>query len=134
MSSDKKNPEPKTKILLIDDDLVDQKVFVRTLEESSLDYELQILDEPESILTADSVEHYSSFDVVFLDYNFPSGVSSSLVHLLKKHWNFKKPIVLITGSKSEILKDNVEAYENVFYKHKCEESYKSLTSLITSLV
>ena len=123
----------KINILLIEDDLVDQKIFARVLLESTLRYNLQIMDEADGMLSEGGVKNLASFDIIYLDYKFPTGVSSTMVHLLKKHWEFKTPVVLLTGTDSEILKSNIESYDNVYYRMKCEETYREIPSFISKL-
>jgi|GEM_PF-2936271 len=123
-------PEQKIKVLLIEDETLDQKMVERALSRSSVNFDLTILAEPEHFFSKGKFSGTIPHDVIILDYNFPQSVSSNLLHLLKKFWCTDIPIIVLTGTDSQTLKSNVEAYNNVFYKLKEERTYETLATFI----
>lgn len=75
------NPDRTYRILLIDDDELDRKIFKRSLGHSNLNHDLH-----ETITEADAIAALKkeSFDCIFLDYRIPGTDGLELLRAIKK--------------------------------------------------
>ncbi len=85
----------KYKILLVEDDQLDQKAFERVVDEKQLPYDYTIAD---SVTKAKDVLQRESFDVIISDYALGDGTGFDLLALVKDI-----PFVLVTGTGDEEL-------------------------------
>jgi CheY-like chemotaxis protein len=81
------------KILIIEDDLIDQMAFVRMLEKQKLEYQYSIA---KSIQEAKTELTQNSFDLVISDHNLADGTTFDLLDDLKN-----TPFILITGNEDQ---------------------------------
>ena len=70
-------------ILLIEDDLVDQKAFERMVSSNNLPYNYQIVD---SVAKTKQVLKNNKYDIIVSDYMLPDG--KSFENLLKSAFSF----------------------------------------------
>ena len=89
----------KIKILLVEDDEIDVRAFVRTLKKSSIDFEL------ESCIYADEAlkllkNKADVFDCIFVDYQLPGMDGLSLLKEIKLH-GYNKPVLVMTSQGDE---------------------------------
>lgn len=112
------------KLLLIEDDQVDQMIFERNIKKCSIDCEVSVST---SIKSALLKIQENAYDMVFCDFNLPDG--SALDFLSQKPTEFSKPIIVLTsqgdirkateslkkGAYDFVTKDNVstEAIERI---------------------
>lgn len=80
------------KILLIEDDLVDQKIFSRYVEVIEETVDIVIC---KTISESKTIVQSQSFDVIFCDYNLPDG--SALNFLQNGLVSKGTPIIIVTG-------------------------------------
>ena len=83
----------KYKILLIEDDKLDQKAFERLVENEKLPYDYMIAG---SISEAQSILGSERFDVVVSDYSLGDGTAFDVLDLVKN-----TPFILVTGTGNE---------------------------------
>ncbi len=121
-------------ILIIEDDFIDKEIICRSLNTINLKYKVSHFDSIKLAESYDWIRGSTKFDLIFLDYNFPTGVSSNFLHIQKTILNTKIPIIILTGNESEILKKNFSKYENVVYLIKTEDNYNKIPSLVTELL
>lgn len=121
-------------ILVIEDNSMDQEMIKRILDACDLQYKLTIVGDSQLIPLESDRKQVETYDLIILDYNFPEGVSSNLLHLLKTDWNIACPIIVFTGLQYDILKKNVESYNKVFYRHKDDSPMEKLPSFINELL
>ena len=79
----------KYKVLLVENDKLDQKAFQRLVKNKELPYDCTIagsVSEAQSILRADR------FDIVITDYSLGDGTAFDILDLLKD-----TPVILVTG-------------------------------------
>lgn len=81
------------KILIIEDDLIDQMAIVRMLKQQNLDYQYSIA---KSIQVAKMELAQTSFDLVITDHNLADGTTFDLVDDLKN-----TSFILITGNEDQ---------------------------------
>jgi len=81
------------KILLIEDDMIDQKAFQWLIEEENLPYDCTVA---RSILEARSALSCERFDVIVTDYLFADGTAFDIFDLIKD-----TPIIVTTGAGDE---------------------------------
>lgn len=81
------------KILLVEDDIIDQMAFKKMVRQSQLDYEYMIAGSAEEAAAA--VES-NSFDLVITDYMLGDGTSFDVMKLLKEI-----PVIITTGAGNE---------------------------------
>ena len=82
-----------TRVLLIEDDLVDQMAFKRVIKERSLPFDYQIaasLDEARRLIDTEQ------FDIILCDYLLGDGIGTEMLG-----WQLDAPVILLTGSGSE---------------------------------
>ena len=135
------------KILLIEDDKVDQMAFLRIKDEQNLPYDYTII---QSVTEFQNLTDLSQFDIVITDYNITDGTAFDIIGSLHNI-----PSILITGSGDEeiavkamkmgaydyLVKDQYSNYikmlpvtiENVLKRQKAKETYRLLSHAITSI-
>lgn len=89
----------KQKILIIEDDLIDQMTFTRMFDCSELDVEYIVVS---SIQEAQSEFVKQPFDLVISDYNLADGTPLDLIEHLPKI-----PFILISGNEDETIINNL---------------------------
>jgi len=87
------------KILVVEDDKVDQKVIKRALSDSGFRHEIVIVDDHESGREAAIGQEY---DFIFLDHNLPGGTGLELLKEIKNSGNTSS-IIIVTSSGDESL-------------------------------
>ncbi len=83
----------KTRILLIEDDRVDQMAFKRLIKEKSLSYDYSIAG---SVAEAKSVLERDKFDIVVADYLLGDGTAFDVFNFI-----VDTPVILVTGAGDE---------------------------------
>lgn len=83
----------KHKLLLIEDDIVDQMAFERYVKKEGLPYEYSIAG---SVLEAKEILASASFDIIVTDFNLGDGNAFDLLEL-----NIDCPVVMVTGEGDE---------------------------------
>ncbi len=81
------------KILLIEDDKLDQKAFMRMVEDNELSYDCTVVG---SVSEARSILGSERFDVVIADYLLGDGTAFDIFALVKN-----TPIIFVTGAGDE---------------------------------
>jgi PAS domain S-box-containing protein len=81
------------KILLVEDDYIDQMVFKRLVESEKLNYEYMISD---SVQDSREILQKNTFDVVVVDYDLGDGTAFDLITLV-----YDAPIIFTTGAGDE---------------------------------
>ena len=81
------------KILLIEDDMIDQKAFEWLIKEENLPYDCTVA---RSVLEARSILDSERFDVIVTDYLFQDGTAFDIFDLIKD-----TPIIVTTGAGDE---------------------------------
>ncbi len=89
------------KILIIEDDLIDQMAFVRMLEKQNLEYQYSIA---KSIHESKKKLSTESFDLVISDHNLADGTTFDLLDDLKN-----TPFILITGNEDKSTINTLES-------------------------
>ena len=90
------------KILLVEDDKVDQKAFMRLVDDHRLPYDYRIAG---SISEARDALDCEGFDVIITDYSLGGGTASDILASVKN-----TPVIVITGTEGSVidaLKDRV---------------------------
>ena len=82
-------------ILLIEDDKVDQKAFVRLIEDLDLPYAFTIAA---SISEARSILGREVFDLIITDYSLGDGTSLDILDFVNN-----TPIIIITGTEGVVI-------------------------------
>ncbi len=77
------------KILLVEDELLYRKAFIRFVEEEELQYDYT---EAKSVSEARSILSSEKFDILFVDYSLGDGTAFDILDLVKD-----TPIIFITG-------------------------------------
>lgn len=86
---------PSTKVLLVEDDLIDQRAFIRHVQQSHLPYDYQIansLTEAKAILTREC------FDIAILDFHLGDGTALELIEQVRER---DLPFIIATGGSDE---------------------------------
>lgn len=104
---------PKAKLLVVDDNLVNLKVFVSLLKHTRVD--IDVADSGQASLNLAAAKHY---DIIFLDHMMPEMDGVETLHRLKqleKSQNSNTPVVAltanaITGAKEMYLKEGFDAF------------------------
>lgn len=112
------------KILLVEDDCVDQIVFKRLIKDEKLNYEYCISD---SVLTAKETLLYHKFDVVILDYDLGDGTAFDLMNIIKE-----TPIIFTTGAGDE--ETAVKAMRSGVYDYLIKDVDKNYIKLLPSII
>ncbi|MGB7605901.1 MAG: diguanylate cyclase [Lutisporaceae bacterium] len=81
------------KILLVEDDIIDQMAFKKMVRQGQLDYEYMIVGSAEEAAAAVKSD---SFDLVITDYMLGDGTSFDVMKLLKE-----TPVIITTGAGNE---------------------------------
>ena len=81
------------KLLLIDDDINDQKAFIKMVEEKKLRYDYKIVD---SFAKAKKAFKQNVFDVVITDYLLEDGTALDIIEGLRE-----TPVIITTGAGNE---------------------------------
>ncbi len=90
------------KILLVEDDKVDQKAFMRLVKDRRLPYNYKIAG---SVSEAEDILGSEGFDVIITDYSLGCGTASDILASIKN-----TPVIIITGTEGSVinaLKDRV---------------------------
>jgi len=85
--------ESKIKLLMVEDDKVDQMAFKRLVKHENLPYIFTIAG---SVSEAKSIMDSDSFDIVITDYNLGDGIAFDVLKLIKD-----VPVIVITGAGDE---------------------------------
>lgn len=85
------------KLLVIEDDLVDQRVIKRAFSQSFLSVDLVFV----TSLYLLPMESIHDFDLVLTDYNLPGKNGVEIITYLKEECAVKAPVVVMTGGASE---------------------------------
>lgn len=83
------------KILLIEDDLLDQKAILRCVNSKSLPYEITIANSVKKGIKY--LSEGDDFDLILLDYKLPDGTGIDII----KELDIYPPIIFITGKGNE---------------------------------
>lgn len=89
------------KILIIEDDLIDQMAFVRMIKKQNLDLEYAVA---KSIQEAKTILSHEIYDLVISDHNLADGTTFDLLEDLKS-----TPFILITGNEDQSTIKSVES-------------------------
>ncbi|MEM6966309.1 MAG: response regulator [Bacteroidota bacterium] len=81
------------KILIIEDDLIDQMSFARMFEKQKMDCTISIAS---SVKDAKDKLTQTEFDLIISDHNLPDGTTFDLIPFLRH-----TPLILITGNESK---------------------------------
>jgi len=87
--------DTKYKILLVEDDKLDQMAFTRMLEAQELPYDCKIAS---SASQAREIIESEKFDIIVSDYELGDGTGLEILELVKG-----TPFVLVTGAGNEEL-------------------------------
>ena len=134
------------KILLIEDDKLDQMAFVRMVEEKGFSYDCTVAG---SVSEAKDILSTRRFDIVIADYSLGDGTAFDILDLVKN-----TPIIFVTGAGNEeiaaeawmagaydyLIKDNERNYlktvsitiENAIKHKRTEERLRLLSHAIVS--
>jgi len=134
------------KILLIEDDKLDQMAFMREVKDKNLPYDYTVVG---SVSEAKSILNSESFDLILADYMLGDGTAFDIIDLVKN-----MPIIIVTGAGDEeiavkawrkgafdyLIKDLQRNYlkilpiavENTIKYKKTEEKLRLLSQAITS--
>ncbi|MCT8977394.1 ATP-binding protein [Clostridium sp. CX1] len=112
------------KILLVEDDYVDQIVFKRLIKNEKLNYEYCISD---SVLSAKEALLYNKFDVVILDYDLGDGTAFDLMNIIGD-----TPIIFTTGAGDE--ETAVKAMRSGVYDYLIKDIDKNYIKLLPSII
>ena len=126
------------RILLVEDNKIDQQSFERFVEKNQLPYDIEIAD---SIAECKRILNSESFDIILQDFNLKDGTALDILQL-----DIDEPVVIITGAGDEetavksmknnaydyIIKDTGGNYlkvlpstiENVIKRRRTEEQLK----------
>ncbi len=136
----------KLKILMVEDDKLDQKAFERAVKDENLPYDYKIAG---SVSEAKSILASAQFDAVISDYSLGDGTAFDVLALVKD-----SPVIIVTGAGDEelavkvwragaydyLVKDLDRHYlkalpvtvENVIRHRKTEEKVQLLSGAIMS--
>lgn len=126
------------KILLVEDDKVDQKAFMRLVSDQQLPYDYTIAD---SISEAGDILDREGFDIIITDYSLGCGTAFDILASVKN-----TPVIVITGTEESainalkervyemLVKDMERSYLKVLpdtiekaVRHKQKENVKKTT-------
>jgi len=135
------------KVLLIEDDKIDQDAFTRLVEEENLPYDYKTAS---SISEGQKVLACEQFDIVISDYNLGDGTGFDVLNFVKD-----TPVIIVTGTGGEeiavkawkagasdyLIKDHERNYlkllpvsvENVVKRREAEEKLKTYDRLKNEL-
>ena len=83
----------KYRVLLVEDDKLDQIAFKRLLEQEALPYDCKMA---ECVSAARDILATEKFDIVITDYNLPDGTGLEVLDMVTD-----APVILITGTGDE---------------------------------
>ena len=81
------------KVLLVEDDLIDQKAFTRLIEEKKISYDYVVAG---SVKEAKKLSEKKKFDVIVVDFNLGDGTAFDVFNFIKD-----TPMIVATGSGNE---------------------------------
>jgi len=87
--NDKVMEDTRNKILLIEDNKIDQMVFERFVKDEKLPYDCTVAA---SVSQAQSISACEQFDVIVSDYSLGDGTALDILDLVKG-----VPIIVVTG-------------------------------------
>ena len=110
----------KYKVLLLEDDKIDQMAFKRLVQDKGLPYDYTIVA---SVAEARSILASERFDIVIADYRLGDGTAFDILHLVKN-----TPVIFVTGAGNEeiateawkagaydyLIKDHTRSYLKAF--------------------
>ncbi len=96
-----------TRILMVEDNLIDQMIFQQFVQESGLPYQCTIVD---SVASTEQVLNSQVFDIVLVDYLLGDGNAFDIIHRIKNI-----PIIVITGAGDEEIA--IKAMKNGAYDY-----------------
>ncbi len=130
------------KILLVEDDKVDQKAFMRLVQEQGLPYDYIVAG---SISEAGDILGGEAFDVIITDYSLGCGTALDILAFVKN-----TPVIVITGTEGSainalkervyemLVKDMERSYLKVLpdtieeaVRHRRKENIKQTTIALT---
>ncbi len=136
----------KCKLLLVEDDFIDQLAFKRIVDQQMIDYEYVIAD---SVSSAKNIFQNHKFDIVITDYQLGDGTAFDIFKFVEK-----TPVIFTTGAGNEeiaikamkagaydyLIKDKERNYlkilpltvENTIKYHSAEIQSQMLSQAITS--
>ncbi len=85
--------EKKYRVLLVEDNKLDQKAFKRFADKNKLPYDLEIAD---SIAECKRILESNSFDIILQDFELKDGTALDILQL-----DIEEPVVIITGAGNE---------------------------------
>jgi PAS domain S-box-containing protein len=88
-----KNPDSRHKVLLIEDNELDQMAFKRFVEQEDLPYDYAVAG---SVAEGKELLSSRQFDVVLCDYSLGDGTALDILDIVKR-----TPVILITGAGAE---------------------------------
>ena len=103
------------KILLIEDDKLDQKAFMRMVREKKLAYDCTVAG---SVSEAESILASERFDIIISDYSLGDGTALSVLDLVKN-----TPVILVTGAGDEEVA--VKAWKAGAYDYLTKDSERN---------
>jgi PAS domain S-box-containing protein len=109
------------KILLVEDDKLDQVAFVRVIEDQDLPYDCELAD---SVTQAKELIDEKQFDVVVSDYALGDGTALDILESVES-----APVILVTGVGDEELA--VTAWRSGAYDYVIKDSGRSYLKTIT---
>jgi len=134
------------KILLIEDDQLDQKAFMRMVESKELPFDCTLAD---SIAKARKILSSQQFDIIIADYLLGDGTAMDILNTIKNI-----PVIIVTGAGDEevavqawkagaydyLIKDHERNYlktalitvDNAISRKKAEDKLRLLSHAITN--
>jgi diguanylate cyclase (GGDEF)-like protein len=122
---------PMTRLLVIDDDVLDRKAVARALKGLGDDYEM--LEAPDG-RTGLALALEQSFDCILIDYNLPDMNGLQLLDQLRAQQIQAAPVVMLTGVGNEFVA--VEAMKRGAYDYlpKTELGPETLYRVVTNAI
>jgi PAS domain S-box-containing protein len=103
------------KILLIEDDKLDQRAFMRMVKEKKLSYDCTVAG---SVSEAKSILVSGQFDIIISDYSLGDGTAFNILDLVKN-----TPVILVTGAGDEEVA--VKAWKTGAYDYLTKDSERN---------
>jgi DNA-binding response OmpR family regulator len=117
------------KILFVDDDDFIRKIYGDRFAASGIDATLA-----DSVQKAEEILREQNFDLVCVDYLFPTETGLDLVKWIRDDKNLKTPIVIFTASGQEADKEQFEKFGMIEYVKKDQVNPSDLVALIKSSI
>ena len=114
----------KYKVLLIEDDKLDQLAFERLVKDEKLSYDYIIVD---SVEASQKILNNQSFDVIITDYSLQDGTAFDILEETKE-----SPIIFTTGAGNEKLA--VEAMKAGAYDYLIKNPSRSYLSILPLII